>query len=37
VQGWIAAAIDHPEDRFGDQTPEDGSRYGGVRRTSAWR
>src|SRR5262245_29587539 len=22
VRGWIAAAIDHPEDRFGDQTPE---------------
>ena len=22
VQGWIAAAVDHPGDRFGDQTPE---------------
>src|SRR5262249_1431759 len=22
VQGWIAAAVDHPGDRFGDQTPD---------------
>ena len=31
-QGWIAAAVDHPGDRFGDQ--RGASRCGGARRTS---